>query len=68
MKKKSLSELRRVIKKERDYVGLKPYSHNIISLTLMQISKEYGYDQANKCIDDFDLEELGWKKENEKMQ
>jgi len=64
MKKKTLSKLRSIIKKERDFVDLKPYSHNIISLTLMQIAKEYGYEKANKCIDDFELENLGWKKEN----
>lgn len=62
---KQLQELREIISHERNYVGVKPYSHNIISLTLLQIAREYGHVQANKCIRDFDLEPLGWKEKCE---
>lgn len=62
---KNLRELRKTIKVEREFVGLKPYSHNIISCVLRQISTEFGYATANKAIKDFDLESLGWKPEKE---
>jgi len=29
----------------------------------MIIAKEYGKDEANKAIRDFNLEELGWREE-----
>ena len=64
MTKKTLQELKKVIEREKPFVDIKPYSHNIISLTLMQISKEFSSKEANKCIKDFNLESLGWKKEN----
>jgi len=60
---KTLKELRAQIKKEVPYVDIKPYSHNIIGLVLMQIAKEFGKDEANKAIDDFGLVNLGWRKE-----
>jgi hypothetical protein len=63
MTKKTLKELRAGIKKEVPYVDLKPFSHNIISISLMIIAKEYGKEEANKAIRDFDLTELGWKEE-----
>ena len=61
-KKRSLKELKEIIERERDFIGIKPYSHNIISLVLLQISKEYSREEANKCIDEFELEKHGWKK------
>ena len=48
------------IMEERKYVGIKPYSHNIISLHLRQVSKEYGQEEANKMIKMCKLEQLGW--------
>jgi len=63
VKKKTLQELKEIIEREKDYIGIKPYSHNIISLVLLQISKEYNKEEANKCIDKFELERHGWKKE-----
>lgn len=62
-KKKSLKELKEIIEREKDYIGIKPYSHNIISLVLLQISQEYNKEEANKCIDEFELQKHGWKKE-----
>jgi hypothetical protein len=59
--KKTLKELRANIKKEIPYVDLKPFSHNIISINLMIIAKEYGKDEANKTIRNLKLDELGWK-------
>lgn len=47
---------------EVDYVDVKPYSHNIISIALGAIAKTYGDDEANKAIDQFCLEDLGWQK------
>jgi hypothetical protein len=63
VKKKTLQELKKIIEREKDFIGIKPYSHNIISLILLQISQEYGKDKANKCIDEFELFKHGWKKE-----
>jgi len=59
--KKTLKELRANIKKEIPYVDLKQFSHNIISINLMIIAKEYGKEEANKAIRDLKLDELGWK-------
>lgn len=57
---KTLNDWRKGIKKEVPYVDIKPYSHNIISLSLGAIAKEFGQAEANKAIVDFDLESLGW--------
>ena len=50
------------IEREVMFVGVKPYSHNIISLALQAISLHYGTEAANKAIEDQDLERLGWHK------
>ena len=44
------------IEKARDQNG--PFSHNIIGLTLSQVSQEFGFDVANGLIDEYDLEDL----------
>jgi hypothetical protein len=62
-KKKTLQELKDIIAREKDFIGIKPYSHNIISLVLLQISQEHSKEEANKCIDEFELQKHGWKKE-----
>jgi hypothetical protein len=61
---KVLKDYRDKIKKEAPFVYIKPYSHNIISMVLGAIAKFYGKEEANKAIDDFNLESLGWRKEN----
>jgi len=60
MYEKSLKEWRSVIAKEAPYVGVKPYSHNIIGLALGAIAKDHGQAEANKAIVDFELEDKGW--------
>lgn len=50
------------IEKEVDYIDVKPFSHNIISLVLREISEEFGQDRANEAIEHFHLELFGWSK------
>ena len=57
-----LEEARQKIRDEVGFVDIKPYSHNIIGFVLLSVSKEHGKKQANELIDEFKLEELGWKK------
>ncbi len=45
---------------EREFVDIRPYSHNIISLTLKIVSDKLGQEEANELIIMCDLEELGW--------
>lgn len=59
---KSLEELRAQIEETAPTVGRGPYSHNIIALYLQQIAHKYGNMEANRAIEDFGLEELGWQK------
>jgi hypothetical protein len=59
---KTLREWRMVIKRERGDVGIRPYSHNIIMIALQAISRGWGQNKANKAIDDYGLEHLGWSK------
>ena len=60
-----LAELRRRIKQEAPYVGVKPYSHNIVRLTLAQIAKDHGRAEGNKAVRDFKLESKGFNEEPE---
>ena len=53
-----LLEYRARILKEIDFIDVKPHSHNIISLNLRIIHREFGAQEAEKAIDDFNLEEL----------
>lgn len=55
-----LNILRAQICREAKTVGVKAFSHNIISSALRQIAKEHGDIEANKAISDFRLERLGW--------
>jgi hypothetical protein len=64
-KERTLSELRESIDDEVEFVDVKPYSHNIISLTLSIIAKQFGKEAANNAIEDYGLEKYGWKKEKE---
>ena len=48
---------------EVDFVDLKPYSHNIINISLQQAAKKYGNAVANDLIEEFNLEDLGWSKQ-----
>ena len=57
-----LKELYSKIEEEVPYIDIKPFSHNLIGLSLRQIANEFGQDRANEAIEHFDLEELGWSK------
>jgi len=61
VKAKTLEEWRQEIKREVRFVDIKPYSHNIINISLQAIASRFGRDEANKAIRDFHLEEFGWK-------
>ena len=60
-----LKWLRERIEGEAPFVGIKPYSHNIIGLTLNEIAGEFGAGEANRAIRDFGLDELGWREVRE---
>ncbi len=50
------------IENEMEFVGLKPYSHNLISIRLKRIADLGGVKEANKTINELGLEDLGWRK------
>ena len=57
----TLEELRQVIENEIPFIDIKPYSHNIISITLRIINDEYGEQEAvNIIADNYELQEKGW--------
>jgi len=43
-------------------LDVRPYSSNLIGLRLASVSRHCGKASANKLIDDFRLEQKGWKK------
>jgi hypothetical protein len=47
----------------RFFFGIRPYSHNIISITLAIIAKHWSYGEANKAVKKLKLIELGWQEE-----
>ncbi|MHC4296436.1 MAG: hypothetical protein ACYS7Y_03975 [Planctomycetota bacterium] len=59
----TLDEYREQIGKNAPWVDRKSHSHNIINLCLLAINENFGKEEANKAIDDYNLEELGWEKE-----
>lgn len=59
--KETLNSWLEEIKNETPYINIKPYSHNIISLALKAIAKNFGDDKAQKAIKNFGLDKLGWK-------
>ena len=60
MTTQTLQTLTNKINKEIDFVDIKPFSHNIISLTLRQIEEHYGKEQVLHIIRTTDLKEIGW--------
>lgn len=64
---KTLKDWLAVIEHEVPYVDVKPYSHNIISLALQAIARQWGQKKANKAIKDFELDVLGWHEVKEKL-
>jgi hypothetical protein len=60
-KMKKLQEYEKKIENERDFVDIKPYSHNIISLTLRMIDDlEIEGCRGLDIIKKYELESLGW--------
>ena len=55
-----LNEYKLKILNEIPYLDIKPYSHNIISLTLQMIEDDYGVEVVRGIIKDFKLDEKGW--------
>lgn len=43
-------------------LDVRPYSSNLIGLRLASVARHCGNDAANNLIDEFGLEEKGWKK------
>lgn len=60
---KSLEEHRAIIRKEVPHIDRKPFSSNIIAITLKMIADDFGKDEANKAIRDFKLDKKGWSEE-----
>ena len=62
----TLRQLWARIKREAPYVGIRPYSHNIIRLTLAQIEKDHSGAAANRAVRDFHLAARGFNEEPER--
>jgi hypothetical protein len=60
---KTLDAWKETILREMSYVDIKPYSHNIISLSLNAIARGWGKEKANYVIRDYGLTALGWNEE-----
>tara|TARA_R100001015_G_C4474285_1_gene56889 strand:- start:54 stop:482 length:429 start_codon:yes stop_codon:yes gene_type:complete len=58
--KQTLYAMEQSIKREIPYVGIKPYSHNIISITLRAIAEEYGDEEAEYIVATTELKNMGW--------
>ncbi len=56
----TLSARRAAIEDEVQFVDVREFSHNIISLELSLIAKDYGDEEANRAIVDLGLDQLGW--------
>ena len=61
--KSRLEELRAQVETEAKFVDVKRHSHNIITIVLGMIQKEFDTEQANKAIRDFGLEHKGWSQQ-----
>jgi hypothetical protein len=59
---KTLKELRHEIQEYVETIHIKPYSSNLISLTLRQIDEKFGVEKASETIDILNLEILGYRK------
>ena len=57
-----ISYWKKSIRDEVPFVDVKPYSHNLINLALQNIANAFGDEEANKAIEEFGLERLGWAK------
>ena len=57
---KDFNDLYNQVEEEIQYVDVKPYSHNIISIGLRQVDEKYGKEKVIEIFNDFNLEEYGW--------
>lgn len=60
---KTLEEWIEVIKENKPFVDIKLYSHNLITIALQAIAKNWGISEANKIILDMGLKKLGWREQ-----
>jgi hypothetical protein len=65
MPESTLDDLRDCLQREAPYVGIKPFSHNIVRITLVQIEQKFGRAEANKAVRDFRLKRKGFNEEPE---
>jgi len=49
------------IDRQVDYVDIKPYSHNIISMCLLQVAEKFGREYANDIMVECNLTKYGWQ-------
>ncbi len=56
----TLEELFDKVEEQAEWLDIKPYSHNIIGLTLQMIDDYYGTHEVINAIYDNDLEDKGW--------
>ena len=63
LKNEEYQKIVETIDKEVDFIGVRPYSHNIIGFALAGAAKKFGKEVANDLIDEFNLEDHGWVKE-----
>jgi hypothetical protein len=59
---RTLDAWRENIMEEIPFVDVKPYSSNIINISLIAIAQGWGDKEANSLIEDYGLEEIGWHK------
>eukprot|EP01047_Picozoa_sp_COSAG01_P091544 COSAG01_NODE_23119_length_827_cov_5.850275_1_plen_70_part_00 len=56
----TLTEYEVKIQNQIPYVDVRPYSHNIIAMTLAMISNKFGGEVASDTIRKLGLDRMGW--------
>lgn len=51
------------IESEADYIDIKPYSHNLVSIYLLTLKEKYGFTpkQVSNIVKLYNLDKKGWK-------
>ena len=60
--KYTLKQWKEKIAGEIEFVDDRPLSAKLISYALRIIDKRFGEEEANKAIEEFGLEQFGWRK------
>ena len=60
MSEEEKSELMTKILMELPYVDIKPYSHNIIAITLKIIEEKFGEEESIRMMKECHLDKHGW--------